>query len=324
MKLRHTNTIPIAAAKAGFSPSTAYRIDKDPRLPSQKKVPRGRRRPDPLARVWDSEIVPLLQAAPSLRPVALFEEIIRRHPDLGPGIRRTLERRVRSWRALHGPEQEVIFRQVHEPGSMGLSDFIDMGTTSPRRSPVCTIDGYVPGGPSSRKEEILMDVHEFQRAAITALQTSVDWQAQIAERLGVELRTVLLWIDNEEVPKWADDKISEIIGKLEETPWPRDEWLIGDALGEDGTRREYIMRMRYPRFVARVVICELDGEPQLEELPADVHSGFTYMVDEETVLCEVVWIDQVLDVEASKWLGAAAAALARDGDDLVEDDASVH
>jgi transposase InsO family protein len=126
MKFRHTNTIPIAAAKAGFSSSTAYRLDKDPRLPSQRKAPRGRRRPDPLASVWDSEIVPLLQAAPSLRPVALFEEIVRRHPDLGPGIRRTLERRVRSWRALHGPEQEVIFRQVHEPGRMGLSDFTDM------------------------------------------------------------------------------------------------------------------------------------------------------------------------------------------------------
>jgi len=126
MKFRQTNTAPIAAAKAGFSPSTAYRLDKDPRLPSQKKVLRGRRRPDPLASVWDSEIVPLLQAAPSLRPVALFEEIVRRHPDLGLGIRRTLERRVRSWRALHGPEQEVIFRQVHEPGRMGLSDFTDM------------------------------------------------------------------------------------------------------------------------------------------------------------------------------------------------------
>src|SRR5215212_8368399 len=126
MKFRQTNTAPIAAAKAGFSPSTAYRLDKDPRLPSQKKVPRGRRRPDPLARVWDSEIVPLLQTAPSLRPVALFEEIIRRHPDLGSGIRRTLECRVRAWRALHGPEQEVIFRQVHEPGRMGLSDFTDM------------------------------------------------------------------------------------------------------------------------------------------------------------------------------------------------------
>ena len=89
--------------------------------------PRERRRPDPLADVWDSEIVPILQAAPSLRPVAIFEEIVRRHPELGAGIRRTLERRIRSWRALHGPEQEVIFRQVHEPGRMGLSDFTEMG-----------------------------------------------------------------------------------------------------------------------------------------------------------------------------------------------------
>jgi transposase InsO family protein len=126
MKLRQTDTAPIAAAKAGFSPSTAYRLDKDPRLPSQKKIPRGRRRPDPLHAVWDNEIVPLLKAAPGLRPVAVFEEMIRRHPELGTGIRRTLERRVRSWRALHGPEQEVIFRQMHEPGRMGLSDFTDM------------------------------------------------------------------------------------------------------------------------------------------------------------------------------------------------------
>jgi hypothetical protein len=50
----------------------------------------------------------------------------RRHPALSAGIRRTLERRIRSWRALHGADQEVIFRQVHEPGRMGLSDFTDM------------------------------------------------------------------------------------------------------------------------------------------------------------------------------------------------------
>src|SRR5690606_38493343 len=45
---------------------------------------------------------------------------------LSPRIRRTLERRVRTWRALHGAEQEVIFRQVHAPGRLGLSDFTDM------------------------------------------------------------------------------------------------------------------------------------------------------------------------------------------------------
>ncbi|HYJ29394.1 MAG TPA: IS21 family transposase [Allosphingosinicella sp.] len=127
MQFRRTEPVPIAAAKAGFSTATAYRIEQDPRPPSQKPTPRGRRRPDPLAAVWESEILPLLQAAPGLRPIALFEEILRRHPDLGLGIRRTLERRIRSWRALHGPEQEVVFRQVHEPGRLGLSDFTDMG-----------------------------------------------------------------------------------------------------------------------------------------------------------------------------------------------------
>jgi hypothetical protein len=126
MTLRQTHTAAISAAKSGFSAASAYRLEKDPRLPSGKTAPRDRRRPDPLAAVWDSEIVPLLKAAPGLRPVAIFEEIGRRHPELGDGVRRTMERRIRAWRALFGPEQEVMFRQVHEPGRMGLSDFTDM------------------------------------------------------------------------------------------------------------------------------------------------------------------------------------------------------
>jgi hypothetical protein len=68
----------------------------------------------------------MLKAAPELRAVAIFEEMQRRHPGLSGGVRRTLERRIRSWRALNGAEQEVIFRQIHEPGRMGLSDFTDM------------------------------------------------------------------------------------------------------------------------------------------------------------------------------------------------------
>lgn len=126
MTFRRTEPVPIAAAKAGFSTATAYRIEQDPRPPSQRPTQRARRRPDPLAVIWESEVVPLLQASPGLRPVAILEEMLRRHPELGAGIRRTLERRIRSWRALHGPEQEVIFRQLHEPGRLGLSDFTDM------------------------------------------------------------------------------------------------------------------------------------------------------------------------------------------------------
>jgi hypothetical protein len=126
MKYRQTDSPPVAAAKASFSASTAYRIERDPRFPSQRKAPRGRRRPDPLSDVFETEIVPILKAAPGLRPVAVFEEMLRRHPDLGSGIRRTLERRIRAWRAIHGEEQEVIFRQTHEPGQLGLSDLTDM------------------------------------------------------------------------------------------------------------------------------------------------------------------------------------------------------
>lgn len=126
MRYRQSDDVPLAAAKAGFSTATAYRLTQDPRLPSQKTAPRGRRRPDPLAAIFETEIVPILQAAPDLRVVAVFEEMLRRHPDLDHGVRRTMERRIRAWRAVHGPEREVIFRQVYEPGRMGLSDFTDM------------------------------------------------------------------------------------------------------------------------------------------------------------------------------------------------------
>jgi len=127
MKLRLTKTLPAAAAQAGISVASAYRFGHDPRLPSDKKAPRASRRPDPLADIFEAEVVPLLQAAPGIRPVAIFDELRRRHAQLDPRVRRTLERRIRAWRALHGPQREVIFRQVHEAGHMGLPDFTEMG-----------------------------------------------------------------------------------------------------------------------------------------------------------------------------------------------------
>jgi transposase InsO family protein len=127
MKSRLHQSPAVSAARAGFSAATAYRIEQDPRLPSQKGAPRGRRRPDPLADIFDAEVVPMLQASPGLRPIGIFEELQRRHPQLAPNVRRTLERRIRAWRAVHGAEREVIFRQVAQPGQMGLSDFTEMG-----------------------------------------------------------------------------------------------------------------------------------------------------------------------------------------------------
>jgi len=125
MTLRRTHTRQTAAAKAGFSTSTGARLDAEPGLPTQKRQPRGRRRPDPLRPYWDSEIVPMLEATPGLRPITVLGEMQRRHSTFPDGLRRTLERRIRVWQALHGPEREIIFRQEHPPGQQALSDFTD-------------------------------------------------------------------------------------------------------------------------------------------------------------------------------------------------------
>ena len=126
MKNRQNHSVTVAAARTGIGRTTAYRLEQDPAPPSQKKTPRGRRRPDPLAGIFDEEVVPMLRRMPAIRPIAVLEELLRRHPQLSPKVRRTLERRMRRWHALHGEEQELIFRQTHEPGRMGLSDFSDM------------------------------------------------------------------------------------------------------------------------------------------------------------------------------------------------------
>jgi hypothetical protein len=125
MRLRTDHPQMTAAAKAGLSVASARRIDLDPRPPSAKKQRRTwRTRPDPLDGLWEEEIVPLLTAAPGLRPITLFDELARRHPErVGPSFRRTLERRVAHWKALHGSNLNVIFPQIQQPGRMGLSDF---------------------------------------------------------------------------------------------------------------------------------------------------------------------------------------------------------
>ena len=115
MTLRRTHGRATAAAMAGFSPSTGGRIEADPRPPSERAAPRGRRRPDPLAAVWDADIVPMLEAAPGLRPVTLLDELRRRHPDLPVGIRRTLERRIRHWQAVAGPAMARAAARIAAP-----------------------------------------------------------------------------------------------------------------------------------------------------------------------------------------------------------------
>lgn len=121
---RRRATQEIAAARMGISVRSARRIEKADGLPSQQGVRGWRTRADPLAGVWDDELVPLLEAEPALQGRTLLEELQRRHGDsYGDEVLRTLQRRVRAWRAAHGREKEVFFAQANPPGRLALSDF---------------------------------------------------------------------------------------------------------------------------------------------------------------------------------------------------------
>lgn len=127
MSKRKHQSQQIAAAQAGISVRSARRIERDARLPSQKPRRHWRSRPDPFAAVWESEVVPMLAAAPRLQAITILRTLQEQHPEQYPdSTRRTLERRLRQWRAQCGPEQEVFFPQQHAPGMQGLSDFTDM------------------------------------------------------------------------------------------------------------------------------------------------------------------------------------------------------
>jgi hypothetical protein len=83
-----------------------------------------RNRSDPFEKVWDSELVPLLESAPKLEARTLLEELQIRYADQYPDtLLRTLQRRVKHWKAISGPEKEVIFLQKNPPGWQGISDF---------------------------------------------------------------------------------------------------------------------------------------------------------------------------------------------------------
>lgn len=115
-----------AAAAAGMSVRTARKWESGP-MPSETKTPRSwRTRADPFAKVWDSEVVPLLERDDKgvLEAKTVMEVLMKDHPtEFEVGQARTLQRRMRDWKALHGPEREVFFPQEHVPGREAAVDF---------------------------------------------------------------------------------------------------------------------------------------------------------------------------------------------------------
>jgi hypothetical protein len=116
-----------AAARAGMSVRTVRKYEHLGQLPSQLKQPRRyRTRPNPFEADWPW-IVAQLERDPALQATTLFALLGTLQPGRYQETQlRTLQRRIAGWRAQHGPAQEVIFPQVHEPGVDAQSDFTHM------------------------------------------------------------------------------------------------------------------------------------------------------------------------------------------------------
>ena len=119
-----------AAAKAGMSVRSARKWQSGP-LPSQAKPEhRWRTRPDPFDGVWEDEIEPLLRNDPTGKLKAndnyrLASRAASRAVQRVPAADAATT--IAGWRALHGPDQEVYFPQVHPPGREAQFDFTHCG-----------------------------------------------------------------------------------------------------------------------------------------------------------------------------------------------------
>jgi transposase len=134
-ELNEGETLERAALRSGMSETTARRYRKGA-APKGRREPRAyRTRTDPFEGVWP-EVEKMLEEAPGLEAKTIFGRLVER-PDstYSEGQLRTLQRKIRRWRAEHGPHKEVMFPQEHRPGEYGQSDFTSMNDLG------ITIDG---------------------------------------------------------------------------------------------------------------------------------------------------------------------------------------
>lgn len=125
---REGKTQESSAARASISQRSGREIERGHREDPHAKQRNWRTRIDPFKPVWDGELESMLCNSPSLSPLTLLEYLQERygHETYPDKLLRTLQRKVKQWRYEKGPECEVIFRQIHTPGHMGLSDFTEL------------------------------------------------------------------------------------------------------------------------------------------------------------------------------------------------------
>lgn len=126
------------ADKTNMDVKTARKYLKEGKLPGQlAQEHTWRTRTDPFDSVWE-ELEELLEINPGLQAKTLFKHIQKTCPDRFPdGQLRTLQRKIKGWRATEGPAKEIFFEQEHKPGTLCASDYTDMNN-------LCiTIAGYI-------------------------------------------------------------------------------------------------------------------------------------------------------------------------------------
>ena len=127
--LNEGGTLTMGAMKAGMARKTARKYRDQGKLPSEMKSEhRWRTRRDPFEELWPW-VAEQLGEFPGLEAKTLFEVLQRESPGrFSDGQLRTLQRRVKIWRATEGPGREVMFPQKHYPGELCASDFTRMGS----------------------------------------------------------------------------------------------------------------------------------------------------------------------------------------------------
>jgi hypothetical protein len=120
-------TIAIASMKTGMSINTAKKYLDSSSIPSQMQTEHTwRTREDPFEDVWD-DVEEKLQIFHKLEAKTIFWYLQQQFPGkYQDGQLRTLQRRVKIWRATEGPSKEVYFCQDHHPGVFACSDFTHM------------------------------------------------------------------------------------------------------------------------------------------------------------------------------------------------------
>ena len=121
----------IVAAKSGMCETTARKYLRGGVMPSEMKKERNwKTRKDPFSDDW-IWIKELLTKNSGLQAKFIFQYLQRLHPGkYQDGQLRTLQRKIKIWRATEGPPKIVMFEQTHHPGKLSASDFTSMDALS--------------------------------------------------------------------------------------------------------------------------------------------------------------------------------------------------